>query len=86
MKRLSIVSVIILVIALFLSFGNVSDSISDNNQVVISKADFGTLNSNPVDIEIQKRGCCSWHGGVCGCSGGRVLCCDGTLSPTCTCE
>lgn len=86
MKRLGIVSVIILAIALFLSFGNVNDSISDNNQVVISKVDFGTLNSNLVDIEIQKRGCCSWHGGVCGCSNGRVLCCDGTLSPTCTCE
>ncbi len=30
-------------------------------------------------------GCCSWHSGVCGCSGGRQLCCDGTLSPSCTC-
>ena len=33
----------------------------------------------------EGRGCCSWHGGQCGCSGERVLCCDGTLSPTCTC-
>lgn len=32
-----------------------------------------------------KQGCCSWHKGVCGCSGGRQLCCDGTLSPSCTC-
>ena len=32
------------------------------------------------------RGCCSWHGGECGCQGGRDLCCDGTLSPTCTCH
>lgn len=33
-----------------------------------------------------RRGCCSWHGGVCGCdeTTGRVICCDGTLSPTCT--
>lgn len=37
------------------------------------------------DITEQKRGCCSWHGGVCGCRNGRVLCCDGTLSPTCRC-
>ena len=37
--------------------------------------------------EIQRRGCCSWHKGVCGCnSSGRVECCDGTLSPTCTCK
>ncbi len=32
-----------------------------------------------------RRGCCSHHGGVCGCYGGRQQCCDGTLSPTCTC-
>jgi hypothetical protein len=30
-------------------------------------------------------GCCSHHKGKCGCSGGYVLCCDGTISPTCTC-
>ena len=34
----------------------------------------------------ERRGCCSWHGGECGCdSSGRVICCDGTLSPTCYC-
>jgi len=37
-------------------------------------------------FEIQRRGCCSWHGGVDGCSGGRVVCSDGTLSPSCTCH
>lgn len=36
--------------------------------------------------EDSRRGCCSHHGGVCGCSGGRALCCDGTLSPTCGCD
>lgn len=30
-------------------------------------------------------GCCSHHGGVAGCEGGRQLCNDGTLSPSCTC-
>lgn len=34
---------------------------------------------------IAGRGCCSSHGGVCGCAGGRTKCCDGTLSPTCQC-
>lgn len=34
-----------------------------------------------------RRGCCSWHGGVCGCSeSGRQVCCDGTLSPSCGCS
>jgi len=36
--------------------------------------------------ELFKRGCCSHHGGVCGCREGRALCCDGTLSPTCGCD
>lgn len=31
------------------------------------------------------RGCCSSHGGQCGCQNGRVVCCDGTLSPSCRC-
>ena len=37
---------------------------------------FFTLSINGVEA---RSGCCSWHGGVCGCS-----CCDGTpLSATC---
>lgn len=33
-----------------------------------------------------KRGCCSHHGGVAGCSSsGMQICKDGTLSKTCTC-
>ena len=35
--------------------------------------------------EAMQSGCCSWHGGVCGCSGGRKSCCDGTTSPSCGC-
>lgn len=35
--------------------------------------------------EAMQSGCCSWHGGVCGCSNGRKKCCDGKLSPSCTC-
>ena len=35
---------------------------------------------------IAQRGCCSHHHGVCGCSNGRDQCCDGVLSPSCTCN
>lgn len=35
--------------------------------------------------KIVQRGCCSHHGGVCGCSYGRTKCCDGSLSPSCMC-
>jgi len=31
------------------------------------------------------KGCCSRHGGVCGCGSGSIKCCDGTYSPTCEC-
>jgi hypothetical protein len=32
-------------------------------------------------------GCCSWHGGVDYCaSNGRIVCKDGTYSPSCTCN
>lgn len=44
--------------------------------------------SNPLPhSELPARsGCCSWHGGVCGCSSsGRAVCCDGALSPSCGC-
>ena len=34
---------------------------------------------------MAQRGCCSHHGGVGGCSHGRTLCNDGTLSPSCRC-
>ena len=35
--------------------------------------------------QISQRGCCSHHGGVCGCSGGGIRCCDGSMSPSCGC-
>lgn len=37
-------------------------------------------------VKLAKRGCCSWHGGVCGCKEGRIVCCDATYSPTCKCR
>lgn len=39
-----------------------------------------------ITIVNAQRGCCSRHGGVCGCSKyGKTICCDNTASPTCTC-
>lgn len=35
--------------------------------------------------EAMQSGCCSWHGGVCGCQNGRKVCCDGEKSPSCKC-
>jgi len=39
-------------------------------------------------VKITKcQGCCSRHGGVCGCNKvtGNVWCCDGSFSPGCGC-
>lgn len=37
-------------------------------------------------IQAERAGCCSRHGGVCGCTKDhRAKCCDGTLSPSCGC-
>ncbi|MBP3820210.1 hypothetical protein J6G99_01030 [bacterium] len=45
-----------------------------------------TYSVNAFQCTIEERsGCCSHHGGVCGCSYGRAKCCDGSLSPSCGC-
>lgn len=44
------------------------------------------IKENATQEQLAQRGCCSWHGGVCGCTGGRARCCDGKLSPTCGCH
>lgn len=49
------------------------------DKVVVSRS----LNSI---FEPARRGCCSWHNGTCGCTDGRAVCCDGTLSPSCGCD
>lgn len=53
---------------------------------------FATFSANayercliPQQDIVYARGCCSHHGGVCGCSMGRATCSDGTLSPSCGC-
>jgi hypothetical protein len=43
--------------------------------------------TSPITSEqLAQRGCCSWHDGVCGCSGGVIQCCDGSSSPSCRCH
>lgn len=58
--------------ALFLALGTF---------LISSTSIAGNLNEDA----LARSGCCSWHGGVCGCSFGSARCCDGTTSPSCGC-
>ncbi len=83
-------SVLALSIASFLLVaGSVNAEAERANQspAVASKQVCQKMKSDGASAEqLAKRGCCSWHGGVCGCVGGRVTCCDQTFSPSCTCH
>ena len=41
--------------------------------------------ASPEVPDDDARGCCSHHKGVCGCQEHSIVCCDTSLSPTCTC-
>jgi len=53
---------------------------------LVSEESFVCSYENNSNFKISKRGCCSRHRGVCGCVNGSVRCCDGSMSPTCTCN
>jgi hypothetical protein len=63
-------------------------------RVVVSAAFFAALSlvllpvsrAAPSPDAPEQRGCCSHHGGVCGCSAGHTTCCDGSTSPSCQCR
>ncbi len=78
---------ILIMILLLLSAGT-SHAVSsvDLEEPRLPVGSVGKSSSQPnYKTEHERSGCCSHHGGVCGCSNGRAQCCDGTLSPTCTC-
>lgn len=76
---------LVVVISLFVAPLSYAD-IQFSKSSVIGSADQNGLCSDVLSAdELAKRGCCSWHGGVCGCSGGRAVCCDGSYSPSCGC-
>jgi len=91
MNKLTAVAVIALGIS-FLSVGLVIAEPSPVGRGSVSEPTAPTETSSegcdeamPPDNLLARQGCCSWHGGVCGCEGNRALCCDGTLSPSCGC-
>jgi hypothetical protein len=84
-KSITIAVLILLGLATSVMASNsVSEKTTTTNQYVTSvcKPELGAKSGS---VE-AKRGCCSHHGGVCGCSTGRQVCCDGSFSPSCTCN
>ena len=64
------------VILLYLSFNVIADQSQPAQEYIL----------NPNTEQISQSGCCSHNGGVCGCDGGRAVCCDGKYSPSCGCH
>lgn len=64
--------------------GFAQDIVVDNNKA--TKAECEQIIKTGDKELIARRGCCSWHGGVCDCNYGRIVCCDSTYSPSCTCK
>lgn len=70
-------------LVLLLSLNGLATEITINEK---SKIDCEAILKTGDKELIAQRGCCSHHQGVCGCNNGRDKCCDGTLSPSCTCN
>jgi hypothetical protein len=53
----------------------------------VALAIVGVLTLTTRGTEQDRRGCCSHHGGVCGCAteAHTLKCCDGALSVSCGC-
>lgn len=47
-----------------------------------------TVKRQPVSVQVfqPRKTCCSGGSGVCGCTAGRAVCCDGAVSASCGCE
>lgn len=85
MKKLKIMALTCFC-ALFISVAFAEDVKQPQPLTSDSQACKSLKESGASDETLAKRGCCSHHKGVCGCSGGRASCCDGTLSPSCGCK
>lgn len=86
--RITASTVLVVVLSIFFSQTQAEDKLKSVDQLIPATGQScESLKRSGVDGgALAKSGCCSWHQGVCGCSGGRQVCCDGSLSPSCTCN
>jgi hypothetical protein len=59
----------------------------------LTPADMPLLQACPAPVgqridtaQVSQSDCCKGHKGVCGCRAGKIVCCDNTTSPNCTCH
>lgn len=68
----------VFIIGALLIFAGMFSFMAVKSNQAVGKCDFD---------QIERAGCCSRHGGVCGCNKQlhRQKCCDGAISPSCGC-
>lgn len=86
--RITASTVLVVVLSIFFSQAQAEDKLGPADQFnAATEQSCESLKQSGVNgVALAKSGCCSWHQGVCGCSGGRQVCCDGSYSPSCTCN
>ena len=80
-----LVSIVFVVLVIGLSRISYADDLKNSeltSSIMNLKLEIVTSNT---EQKMARSGCCSWHGGVCDCILGRVICCDGATSPSCLC-
>lgn len=93
MKKISLILLTLFLMANISFAQNLADkSVKSDKQLEANQTLLVSNNVKEIDnkiflskeIKLEKRGCCSWHGGVAGCdeSTGRIKCRDGSLSPS----
>lgn len=71
-----------------ISIGAESLNNQDNQkQSQTTQTSIPSTKSDKTCLASNESGCCMGRGGVCGCSGGRAMCCDSFVSnPPCGCN
>lgn len=62
----------------------VQDTVQSTNQTALEACPLPA--ENLLLNQVSQADCCKGNKGVCGCRSGKIVCCDGTISPNCTCH
>ena len=85
---------LLLLVTLFYSGASLAEvAVTTSNTSSFSSSLIPALQACPASSEqgmntaqVSQSDCCKGHKGVCGCRAGKIVCCDNTASPNCTCH